>query len=622
MRDRRQAGRPILILTLLPILSGSAAEETPRNRKLESLLPSHPGIVVVIADAPGFLESWPGTPLGKTWEDPQVKKFLAPMRESMQLDRWEELIQGETGYEWADILAGFSGSAALAITDLDRFMKEEEPGSDFPAVAVAEVPEGGEVLEGLFRKALASSREEAAEGVQIEDSREEFQGETIHVWRSISGEGEKEINFWAVVDRIAVVAGTRDLLERTVSNIKKGGASPSLEENAGYRAFRNRNASSDLLFFLDAKRFLLPILEGAAEEAERERTKKQEPGTPPPPFHLSVQAVLDALGLDSFHGVGMAARLGESVMQFDMGVTYGEGKGLVQLFDAYTPGPVDLPKFIPDDVLDVNVYNFSFPIFWEAIRGILQGISPEMGSLVDLQLQQLKANGGIDIEGSLFSSLGGQVVMATFRPPGGLPGGERGIEAADRLFGFSLRERQGIELVLEWIKNMAGAAGTAFDGQEFLDQTIYTARAAAPPGEGTESGESPDQGFSYALTADYLFMSTGSTEPIRTVLSRLRKPGRSIWARPEVRSALEAFPDTASAISYQDFASMIRLVFQAFVTMQQLGGDSGEGPEEICDPDELPDKSVLDRYLGVGVGAMIRERGGLFSTFRLHAARK
>jgi hypothetical protein len=593
---------PAAALFLAVTLAAPAGPSGPN--RLISLLPVESNLIFLVEDIPGFLESWPTTPLGKTWNDPEVKQFLAPMRDNMELDRWEEIVLEGTGYELSEILDGFTGPAAIAVLDLQEMIEAEKTGADPPILALAEIGGDGEILRELLAADLESSREEADEGVQIEAA-------------------EEETDFWAIVDGVAVFTGSKDLLQRTVASIKEEGGADSLAARRSFQAFRTRFSPYDVMLYLNVAEFVPLVMESIGEE-EAKQLEETGPPAAPNPFGITTETVFDALGLEKIHGLALSYRLGEKVTRIDMGITYEEGAGVVRFLESYRSGPVDLPAFIPENVLDASVSNFSFTMAWQAVREVLQAMSPQVGGLLDIQLAQLKAGTGIDIENSLLSSLGEQLIAASFRRPAGGLGGDTTIGEPDQLFGISLTDRQGLEMVLELAKTMAATWGFVFEEHEFLDQTIYVSRMpAAPPGEAAgddpAAADSP-QGLSYALTPDYLFISAGTTEPIRTVLSRIRKPGRSVWIRPEVRAAIEAYPGTASVISYQDFASLIMQVFEGFVAMQQLGDQSGEAPDAICDPDKLADQKVLDRYIGVAVGATVREKGGFYFTSRVHAA--
>jgi hypothetical protein len=619
--------RNVLAASALALAVTAAAADPAGPNRLIPLLPAESEVVFLIEDIPEFLVSWPSTPLGRTWNDPAVKRFLAPMRDDMELDRWEEIVREGTGYELSEILDSFTGPAAVVILSTKEMMESEEAGAEPPMLALAEIGGDGEILRELLAVDLESSQEEAEEGLQIEPAEEEFRGETLHFWREITADGETETNFWAIVDNIAVFAGSKDLLHRTVSGIKEDSGGASLESNQSFQSIRTRFSPYDVLLYLNVAEFVPALMESIREEERKQREAAGETAKPPNPLGITNEAVYEALGLDALHGVTFAYRLGEETSRIDLGITYDEAPGIVRIMEAYRPGPVELPQFIPDDVLDASISNFSFPMTWKAVREILQRMSPQLDGMMEMQLAQLKMNTGIDIEGSLLSSLGERFVDASFRKPAAGPGGGDTIGEPDQLFGIALADHQGLELVLELAKNMAGPFGFAFDEQEFLDQTIYVSKMpAAPPGmegEDPAAGPATPPGFSYALTPDYLFISVGTSEPIRTVLSRMRQPGRSIWARPEVQVALEAFSDTASGISYMDFASLIMQIFEGFVAVDQFGElEEKEAIGDICNPDALPDQKVLEKYLGLAVGAIFREKGGLYMTTRVHAAGK
>src|SRR4051812_12494066 len=61
-------------------------------------------VAVSITDAPALLRGWDAGPLAKTWEDPEIVKFVAPLRAKMRVDQWDDETKAATGMTVREIL--------------------------------------------------------------------------------------------------------------------------------------------------------------------------------------------------------------------------------------------------------------------------------------------------------------------------------------------------------------------------------------------------------------------------------------------------------------------------------------------------------------------------------------
>ena len=91
--------------------------------------------VLLIEDAPTIAKNWDNSPWGKTWNDPQVVRYFAPMRAQMKIDTWDDQLKGATGYTLREMLALAEGEALLAITDLSSVL--ENNGKEPPPFLIA-----------------------------------------------------------------------------------------------------------------------------------------------------------------------------------------------------------------------------------------------------------------------------------------------------------------------------------------------------------------------------------------------------------------------------------------------------------------------------------------------------
>jgi len=592
-------GLPVLLILLAT--PGHAEGPT----RLETILPIDSALVLMIEDVPAFLETWPESPLGSVWNDPQVKRFFQPLRERMQLDRWEELTRETTGFPLSEILSKLGGQAAILLHDFETVDSWDEE-TLVPVALVAVVPDGGEMLEALMGLDLENQRSELEEGVRFEEFEEEFRGETIHIRKRLSEDGERIEEGWGMIDGYAVVAQPKELFLEIVANIKDGGADRTLSRNAAFTQLKKRGSQGDVLLYCD----LTPLI-SLLEASFAEEGSSGEPN----PFGVTTDKIFDSLGLRNLEGLYVSARLAKSETVVDAGLLYGDDSGIVKLL-AYRPGPVDLPSFVPDGVATAGVSNFSIPQAWQVLRELLNTLGPASGML-DMYLQQFSTSAGFDLEESLIGSLGDHMVSAQFYKQPSEPGETPSLDEMENLLGIALNDRQTLEMALEGLKGMLGPGLELFDEREYLGQTIYVTKdavlgAAQPEG-------SPAAQIAYTLTDEYFLMAFGSSAPIESVLSQGDRARGSIWKRKDVRTALGRLPRDAASLMYYDVASLMGAALKSIATVQEFAGSDEEDSEEsgqLCDPEALPGAETLGQYFGIGVGAIEKGPGGLFITFR------
>ena len=168
----------------------------------------------MVDDVPSLLSSWPRSPLSQIWNDPQMKRFFAPLRADMEIDRWESAVEETVGYPLSEVLGGFTGQAALVLVVDETVEDASEP--PFEGVIVARFGENRAIVEALMAADFEHDYgEETEEGVRIEVVEQEFEGETLFVRTAIDDDGEEEErDVWAIVDGYALTGVSKPLMKK------------------------------------------------------------------------------------------------------------------------------------------------------------------------------------------------------------------------------------------------------------------------------------------------------------------------------------------------------------------------------------------------------------------------
>lgn len=606
--------RPRLLPLLALVLSAGAAPAADEPLRLETVLPAECPFVLLVEDVRTLLGKGEKSPFARTWNDPEVKKFLAPLRRKMEIEQWDEKVQAETGLTLGDIQALFQGPAALAIAKIEIPEKkppvEGEPAPEegqkgqepeVHAILVAAVGENGEAVEKLLAKDLENDQKKAPAGVEVSETTEEFQGETLHLRQRSEGGKTEEKEGWAILKGSLVLGEPKALLQQVVADVRKGGADSSLASSANFRKVRGRVPRSDALLYVDVERLLPLIRQGLSEIP------------PNPVLAITPEAILGGLGLDALQAAYLSAEFADEATDLDFGLFHSESRGLLKLL-AFQAGAAPRPAFVPEDALDASSMRFSLPACVQGIRETLQGVSPVLSAMGEAQLQQFSQRTGVDIQRDLLEKTGDEIAFwKTFRETE--PGKAPSLDDVDQMFAISLKDRKAFETALETLIGRIAEGQEPFEKRDYLDATIRTFKRPLAAEEGQ-----PDAGLHYALTDRYLLLCVGRAAALERAIGTLSKGGgKTVWEKAEVQAAFETLPANPSGLGYQDVGATLAGLFEKLAAFQEQMAATDE--DRVCDPAAKPDPKTLAGIWGPCVSGTYRTAEGIFVRCRLMQAK-
>ena len=559
---------------------------------LTDVVPAGAPVVAYIADVPGAMDEWAASPLADLWNDPQVRKFFAPLRNEVDLDRWNEMVREETGFSMNEIKEMFTGDLVIFIDDLDVVLEEGKEDLDFSMTVLARVGENSENVEKLIleQEAKAAAEEEGETTNEIR----EFRGINLHIEREFSTDEIIDEIGWAIIDGVLAVASPVESLEHVVADILDGGADDSLRSGTNFATTTKYIRSADSWIFLDVDPWL-PLLRAAMTEG---LAAAQEAGNP---FPVNQTTLMDALGVEAMQTFFASFDFNDQIMDMNVGATYTENRGLIKLI-GYGPGNAPRSTYIPLDSDSFTTATFDFQSSWSAFVEIMNGINPSLMGMAAMQLQSMARNAGaeFDLRRDLLDNLTGEI--ASIQNLEGIIGdtiAELQLDQ-DQVVVLGIRQHEALENAVETIKGMVGQGSEFFTERDFDGHTIFT--LDMPQAE----GEEPGGDIAYAITEGHLLISMGTAATLEKVLLKLGDTKTSIWKLPEVRRAVGMLPEGASAVQYQDLRSIGDLVFHAIALADGLHTDDGEDLR-ICDPSAIPDPGIMGRYFAAGVSGVWKD---------------
>jgi hypothetical protein len=502
--------------------------------------------VLLVEDAPTLAKNWDSSPWGKTWNDPQVVRYLAPMRAQMKIDTWDDQLKGATGYTLREMLALAEGEALLAVTDLSPVVATE--GKEPPSLLVAiDFGANAAKAEKLIADAINQKK-------KFLEETEEFAGKTLHTLkREKDGEAPKVDIVWAMADSVWLVAPTREPVVAALAGAQKGGVERPLAQSERWLRLREFGGKANFTACVNFAA-IYPVAQKAIEDKAAANADKGAN-----PFLPDMKTLLPTLGLDALQDLFVACEIGEHSTNVSSAITYTDQRGLLKMLTAYGNPPAARPDWIPAHWISASSSNFSVRQAWGALEQVVQDISPAAYGFYQQYLRNTSQQVGADLRKTLIDSLGGVIVTA-YVPPAGTPAG-KSVRAEDlsQFFAVAIDDATALSSGLDALKRLMGpAAEKVFTSREYLGKQIVTFTPPLPP------GAPPAKGVSWCVTDKWLLVGVGSAQSIESALQGLAGGQKSFWDRADVRQALADVPDQAVEVQFVDLKALVPVVFDAF----------------------------------------------------------
>lgn len=572
---------------------------------LVNLIDENAPAVFAIHDVPKMVKNWERSPWAKTWNDEQMKKFLAPMRGQMKVDKWDEECKAATGYTLVDLLHFATGEAMVALTNADFSIDQTSEMDKRPLLFAIEVGGNADKIEKL----IAENDEKEHEVSRIE----EYAGVKLHVYPVSETDATAEFS-WAMVDGVWLFSLSKTELTKAVDALKKGKCTAPLGESERFLRIKKETGEANGTLLVNVQS-LLPLIQKALE-AKGEKSGSNPLGLPP-------EELLKALGIDALREFYLGMGMGEDATDFSGGLTYSERRGILKVL-AYQDGPPPQPGFVSAKWITVTTGRFSLAEAYTAIRELLDGLNPMVGGMIQGQIKNLNKQLGVDLERDLLGSLGNDLVTANAMRPGATLDSPTPLTEFDQLYALSLQNATAFTNAVDALKRMAGPQEEKlFVKREYLGHAIYTyAQGGTGPGQ---------KGFSYAITPKYVFISAGTPAVIETALQGLDGKQPTLWQLPEVKEALVDVPEKAFTFEYQNTRAMIGSLIETATQMATLfaakqkaapesedESDANSSDPSLLDLSAKPDASTIAKYWSNASGYAWRDSQGVYFHSKLN----
>lgn len=585
---------------------------------LARLIPDSAAIVVTFHDVPSLVAATEESPMARMWRDPQIARFFAPLKEQM---KWEEGFadfKARTGYTVSEFFALAKGEAAFVITDLE-FSLDPTKATQPPMYFVVDFDDNAAKIESL----LTDATQRQVEQGKVKAETETYAGFTLRSVIPVEketdagddakdgpGAGKKQKSvplYWTSAEGLVLGSADKDTLTAQIDALKKGGVDSPIERSPHYLRVIERTGKPHYTALIHVPAILPTLQKAIAEKNE---------GQKPNPMGIDPSQILGALGIDAWETLYLTGHSDPASSVSHYGLTFTEERGILKMFQL-GDGVFPRPAWIPAKWDTVATARFSLKQFFAGLEETLRAVSPALEGMMQGQLMQFGKQMNVDIKRDLFGSFGDELVQAQFLGRPGT-GDAPSLMKSEQFYAFSVTNAPALTRVLDALLALGGpTAEKMLQRRDYLGKTIV---GFTPP-PGPDGKPVPGaQGFAYAVSDRYLFLSIGSAAPVEAVLQSLANPGDSFWDKPETRRALAEVPEDASSFQSQNVSILISALFETLVTLSKPPPQpAGNGQERKAwvEASEKPSLEVIERYWGDAVTYTQRDATGIHAVAKM-----
>ena len=544
-------------------LASSAVSAVP----FEAIIGEDVELFVTVRSFSEWREQWATHPIVELLEDESLVAFFdvmegadeADVEDSGEPSGFTEVMEETFGLSYDELFELFPGQASLAFYNLTEQMLEQAERQEM--VLMAEFSGDAARLDELMQiqfERNAEAQQAVNPLVEHEMVEESFMGETLYFDETFNGESTYVEDGYAFVNGILVLATPESRLREAVESIKEGASAPIARSDAYLRS-REDAGRGDLAVYLNLAE-LMPPLNGALMELPMLDNLAM--------FGVTARSLEAALSLESLQAMYVDFDLIAAGVLSHYGLVYREKLGFLSLL-SYAQGELPDARYVPEGVLSSSISLFDCAAMLANFEKLLTLASPTLLPMIDMQMQMVQTNTGVDLRASILENLGDQMVSLSMLNESSL--GAEQFSDPQQLFVVDVRDTQAFSQALETFKDMVPGARAAITEQTYEGETIYTIKGPSDPTLPDVDGVD----FSYVLTRSKLIINMGRVGLLHEVLSRMGKGGDGLWQNPDTELLFERI-ERPNAVT-RSFVNAEQMVEPFFESLLEAGALSGFG---------------------------------------------
>ncbi len=559
----------LVFLTPVFLFAQDGRTETAKRIELAKYLPQKTFLFTVIPDAPDVKQKLINHRLVKSVENEEIRAFLKPMFENKNMKEVREKVRNTTGHTIDQLTDMLTGPVGVALVEGKKGLYAKNPDHD-PAANVQGLllVRVGENENTITKQILPSLVEKWKKKVRKKGNQELFEktlkidGGTIHTYMKRTENETEPVGSWITVNGYLLAASPNSttLLKKTVQRIRGANRGSSLHEMENYQSVMRTAGDAEMVLYTNLKH----VFDASYEQAQKEYRNNDGRQGPSP------DDVFSTLGFNTMRHLVATLELNSSYTELDAELAYSERKGISKIlaFRPISPASDELIS-LPPSILAGAAWGFSFRTLWERGREAYQKLSPRIDKMMDMQLNRVKKNYGVDIKKDIVNALGDRVLIATFPPAQDDEQNEEGETSTmdiqyRRMWALELNDTDRLKEALKSFKDNVEKGKKVFSSRNYLGTKIYSIN---------ESALSPlfsNLTPSYAFLNGYLVISMHEKVVEDMIAHVNRDPAEGFFEQKSVQRAFEHLPGDASGLTYTNLKTMLNFVLDQLKGMNPL----------------------------------------------------
>lgn len=505
-------------------------------------------------------EQWERNPVAEIYDDESLQAFISAFTDDESendaggTDGFVVTMEDEFGLTVDDFFELFPGQFTLAFYNLtDGILNGGQATEGALLIECSgDTDRISELMQIQFERNAKAQKEinPLVEHVMIEET---FMGETLYMDETFDGEETYIEDGYALVDGIFILA-TEERLRRTVELIKEGGESISKTE--AYQRAIEQSGLGDVRAYCNLSAFLEPLNEAMLAAVMKGGLAM---------FGVTAQSMDKALSLEAMQSLFIELNLVEDGMLLHGGMIYSEKAGLLRLL-TYTDDDLPAATYIPDSVLATSISSFDFSAMLSELEKLLALASPSVPMLLDIQLQQIKTNTGVDLRASMLENFSGDVVSLSVMKEASR---DAEVPLVEQIYVMEVKDGQFLSEAMGALQDLVPGMRDMIQTQEYEGETIHTFKGQA----NSMQPDAPVNDVSYVITRSEFILNIGRVGLLQEVLSRMSNSDSGFWQNEDTEQMFELItqPNPVTR-SYVDLAQMVKPMLQSFLLASSMGG--------------------------------------------------
>ncbi|MGK0464059.1 MAG: hypothetical protein ACJAT5_000466 [Lentimonas sp.] len=546
--------KKILLTTLLAVCSSSIATALP----FQEMIGEDVELFVSIRSLTDLREQWSEHPMAEIFKDESLIELFDHLSDSEEAEAesagFFEEMENIFGLSEDEFFELFPGQVSLAFYNVsDQLLQNDER---MELTLMTEFSGDAERLDELMQiqfERNAEMQKAVNPLVEHEMVDETFMGETLYFDETFDGETTYVEDGYALVDGILVLATPESRLREAVEIIKEG-AETSISSSGLYKRSREHSGRGDVGVYLNLVELMPPVnatlgklpIYGALTL-----------------FGITSQSLESALSLESIEGFFLDFDIVPDGVLGYSGILYSEKSGLLSLFE-YVDGELPEARYVPDNVLNSSITLFDLSAMYSSLEEMLSTASPHIVSMLDIQMQTIQADTGVDLRAGMLENFGTQIVGFSILKEDATNAVE--LFQPQQVLVIDLKNAEAFSQALNALIDSAQQVRPLIKESAFEGETIYS---IVVPNEPTETE------INYAITRSKFILTIGHISLLHNVLSEMGQESDGFWQDPDVLALFERIEQpNAVTRAYYDVEQLIEPFFKMLAAMNRFGDAS------------------------------------------------